>query len=59
MNKERFEELLGLLLDEEITGEQLEELAKLVAESSDVSPSATPMVSPLTAPVPEDGSTVS
>ena len=35
MNKERFDELLGLLLDEEISGEQLEELAKLVAEDGD------------------------
>ena len=35
MHKERFEELLGLLLDEEISNEQLGELAKLIAEDAD------------------------
>ena len=35
MNRERFEELLGLLLDEEITGKQLEELAQIVSEDAD------------------------
>ncbi len=35
MNRERFEELLGLLLDEEITGKQLEELAQIVNEDAD------------------------
>ncbi|MDC0050405.1 MG2 domain-containing protein [Verrucomicrobia bacterium] len=34
MNRERFEELLGLLLDEEITGKQLEELAQIVNEDA-------------------------
>ena len=32
MNEERFEELVGLLLDEEIAGKELEELAGMVAE---------------------------
>ena len=32
MNEERFEELVGLLLDEEIAGEELDELANMVAE---------------------------
>ncbi len=33
MNEERFEELVGLFLDEEIAGEELDELASLVAEN--------------------------
>jgi len=33
MNEERFEELVGLLLDEEIAGEELDELASLVVEN--------------------------
>ncbi|SVD23988.1 uncharacterized protein METZ01_LOCUS376842, partial [marine metagenome] len=32
MNEERFEELVGLLLDEEIAGEELNELSDMVAE---------------------------
>ena len=32
MNEERFEELVGLLLDEEIAGEELDELSGMIAE---------------------------
>ena len=35
MNRERFDELLGLLLDEEISLEQLEELTQLISEDTD------------------------
>ncbi|SVC34908.1 uncharacterized protein METZ01_LOCUS287762, partial [marine metagenome] len=35
MDRDRFEELLGLLLDEEITGKQLEELTQFIAEDAD------------------------